>query len=73
MSRRAPRYLVTMVWGSALIIAGLTSLIFRLNFLLAVGLVVIAWIVTGLLAEIEDRLPGGFLNPHGRGKKDQEK
>lgn len=41
-----------------------------LNFWAGIGLVAFALFLNGVLAEIEDRMPGGFLNPK---KKDDKK
>lgn len=61
--RRAIWLLGVMVWGAALLVAAGISYFAKLNFWLCVGLVAAAWVLNGIVAEIEDRAPGGFLNP----------
>ena len=64
MSRKKSTWIMALlVWGSALVIAAAVSYLFKLNFFLCFGLVAIAWVLNGVIAEVEDRLPGGFLNP----------
>ena len=53
------------IWFSGvLLIAGLLHWFFELNFYFAVGLVAVALVFTGLIAEWEDNQPGGFNNPN---------
>jgi hypothetical protein len=42
---------------------------FGINFWAAAIIAGLALIANGLLAEWEDRRPGGFYNPHGKEKK----
>ncbi len=49
-----------------------TATLSGLSFWASFAIAVAALMINGLVAEVEDRLPGGFLNPGGRGKKDVE-
>ena len=51
-----------MVWGIALLIAVLASYILDVGFVWTIIIIAIAMLINGLVATIEDRSPGGFLN-----------
>jgi hypothetical protein len=48
-----------------LALAGVIHWLSGINFFLCSALVAAAFMLNGLLAEWEDRRPGGFLNPKG--------
>lgn|ERR1700674_3204519 len=54
------------VWGTALLIAATISHFGKLNFWLCLGITVVAFVVNGWVATLEDDLPGGFNNPDGK-------
>ena len=57
-------WLFRTLWISAILaIAGIITWLFDVNFFLVAGLLAASLILNGLLAEWEDRRPGGFLNP----------
>jgi hypothetical protein len=59
-------YIVT--WLAISVVAGTAAAHFlRLGFWVAFSITAVALLINGIVAEIEDRLPGGFLNPR---KKD---
>jgi hypothetical protein len=63
-SQRRMSWLIgAIVWGGALIVAAGISYFSRLNFWLCLVLVAVAWVINGVVAELEDRIPGGFFNP----------
>ena len=69
-TRRRRTWIISLiVWGFALLCAAGFSYFSKLNFWLCLGVVAAAWIINSIIAEIEDRLPGGFLNPR-KNKKD---
>jgi len=47
-------------------LAALLALFAGMPFWVAFAIAVAALLVNGLMAEIEDRRPGGFLNPKGK-------
>ena len=61
------RLLYLLVW---LLICGLAGLVaamfFGLSFWVIFGITAGALLLNGIVAEIEDRRPGGFLNPRKR-------
>lgn len=61
------------MWGTAVLVAAAISYFSGLSIWLSLGAVVVAWVVNGIIAEIEDRLPGGFLNPRRGSGKESEK
>ena len=63
MSCKQKLIMFAIVWGTALLLALTMHFIGGVNIWFALGIVVIAWVANGLLAEREDRQPGGFLNP----------
>jgi Flp pilus assembly protein TadB len=63
LPRRTTWLIALIVWGAALLVAVVISYLSNLNIWICLGVVVAAWVVNGIIAEIEDRLPGGFLNP----------
>jgi hypothetical protein len=64
MTQRRMTWLITLVvWGTALLVAVGISYFFKVSFWLSLGVVAAAWVINGIVAEIEDRMPGGFLNP----------
>lgn len=70
--RRITWLLILFVWGSALVIAVGISYFSKLNIWLCLGIVVVAWVINGAVAEIEDRLPGGFLNTKDKSKNSEK-
>jgi hypothetical protein len=69
-SRRRRTWIISLViWGLALVGAAAFSYFTKLNFWLCLGVVAAAWMINSVVAEIEDRIPGGFLNPR-KDKKD---
>lgn len=67
--RRRTWVISLIVWGFALLSAAAFSYFTKLNFWLCLGVVAVAWVINSIIAEIEDRIPGGFLNPR-KNKKD---
>lgn len=60
----------TLLWLIACaVVAGLLYWITGLPFAIGFLIVAIALILNGLLAEWEDRRPGGFYNPHDKDKE----
>ena len=70
--RRTTRLIAVIVWGGALLLAAAISYFSKLSIWLCLGVVVVAWVVNGIIAEIEDRLPGGFLKPRRDSNKETE-
>ena len=68
-----PWRLFVVVWGTVLILAFAVSRIWRVNFWMVFGITAAALVINGIVAEVEDRLPGGFLNPRTKDKNSQEK
>jgi len=62
-----PSFLIAMA-VAALLAYGVNAW-FGLNFWIAFGIAVVALLIVGWLAVIEDEMPGGFNNP----KTDQDK
>jgi hypothetical protein len=62
------RLLYLVVWLSICGLSGLVAgIFFGLGFWVIFGITAGALLLNGIVAEIEDRRPGGFLNPR---KKD---
>jgi len=59
-------FVLSMLLTAAL--AALLALFAGMPFWVAFAIAVAALLVNGLVAEIEDRRPGGFLNPKGKSK-----
>jgi hypothetical protein len=58
-----PKFL--LIWAAVCILAGVIfSNVFHLSFWFGVLIAAVAMFVNGLVAEWEDRQPGGFLNPN---------
>lgn len=62
ITRTKPSYNWRIQLIAILIALGIHA-IFHLNLLVCLAIVVVAMLVNGIVAEIEDRRPGGFLNP----------
>jgi hypothetical protein len=62
------RLLYLLVWFLICGLAGLVAaIVFGLSFWVIFGITAGALLLNGIVAEMEDRRPGGFLNPR---KKD---
>jgi hypothetical protein len=61
--------IAAFIWLSILLIAVLASYILDVSLGWTIVIIVIAMLINGLVAEIEDRSPGGFLNPANKGDK----
>jgi hypothetical protein len=61
------RLLYIVIW---LLISGLAGIaaasFFGLNFWVTFAITGVALMLNGLVAEIEDRMPGGFFNPRNK-------
>jgi len=58
------RLLYIVIWLLICVLAGsVATYFFSLNFWVAFAITAAALILNGIVAEIEDRMPGGFLNP----------
>jgi len=63
------RILVLCVWLALCAIGGsIISWLSGMSFLGGAAIVASALFINGVVAEIEDRWPGGFLNPRGKAK-----
>jgi hypothetical protein len=65
-SRRLVWLLGLGIWGTALLAAVALSHFAKLNFWACLGITAGAVVVNGLVATLEDDLPGGFNNPDGK-------
>jgi hypothetical protein len=65
LSRRKAWLLGLGIWGTALLAAVALSHFAKLNFWACLGMTAGAVVVNGLVATLEDDLPGGFNNPDG--------
>ena len=63
MNRKLKLLMFAIVWGLALLVALAIHFLGGVDLWLAIVITAIAWIANGLIAELEDRRPGGFLNP----------
>jgi hypothetical protein len=53
-----------LVWAAiVIIVAGAASYLIGIGFWPAAAIVAAALVINGIVAEFEDRRPGGFLNP----------
>jgi hypothetical protein len=58
------RLLYVAIWLLICVLVGsIATYFFRLNFWVAFVITAAALVLNGIFAEIEDRMPGGFLNP----------
>jgi hypothetical protein len=58
------RLLYIVVWLLICVLVGsVAAYFFSLNFWVAFVITAAALVLNGIVAEIEDRMPGGFLNP----------
>ena len=58
------RLLYIAVWLAFCVAAGgIATSVFGLSFWITFAITAAAMVVNGLIAELEDRMPGGFLNP----------
>jgi hypothetical protein len=71
MSPRTRRLIFAAVWGLAIVFALGLSYSYGISFWWAFALVAVAFIINGFVAEVEDRAPGGFLNPNAKGKSEK--
>jgi uncharacterized membrane-anchored protein YjiN (DUF445 family) len=61
------RLLYIAVWLLICVLVGwIATYFFSLNFWVAFGITAAALVLNGIVVEIEDRMPGGFLNPRKR-------
>jgi|SRR5450631_1325629 hypothetical protein len=65
-SRRLVWLLGLGIWGTALLGAVALSHFAKLNIWACLGMVAAAIVINGLVATLEDDLPGGFSNPDGK-------
>jgi len=66
MATASRKYPLLLAWLALCGALGLVlSLLSGLSFFAATVIVAVALVLNGVLAEIEDRAPGGFLNPDG--------
>jgi hypothetical protein len=69
-AQRPRKWLIAVtVWGGAFVVAACISYFSRLNFWICLGIVAVAWVINGIVATIEDHMPGGFLNPGQKSKE----
>jgi hypothetical protein len=66
LSRRTAWLLGLGIWGTALLAAVALSHFAKLNFWACLGMTAGAVVVNGLVATLEDDLPGRFNNPDGK-------
>ena len=50
-------------------VGGIAAYGFHLSFWITFAITAAALVINGFVAELEDRMPGGFLNPRGDKKK----
>jgi len=66
LGRRTAWLLGLGIWGTVLLVAVALSHFAKLNFWACLGMTAGAVVVNGLVATLEDDLPGGFNNPDGK-------